>query len=167
MPIYSPNCTLGIVWGWIISGPAFMLESMPLKSLILMALRYLEGKNRLLPQIHTTCLIGVLLTLSKWAKGRLAILVNRFLLALLGAGLEFIRIQPRSFDSWMLRARTNDDCFVFKTLHCASSWPNISDLSILTEPVLYRSGIKSRRRNIFNMQHSGCQNLLMMCILRF
>ena len=45
MPIYSPNCTLGIVWGWIISGPAFMLESMPLKSLTLMALRYLEGKN--------------------------------------------------------------------------------------------------------------------------
>ena len=38
----------------------------------------------------------------------------------------------------MLRARTNDDCFAFKTLHCASSWPNmpnISDLSILSEPV--------------------------------
>lgn len=37
IPIYSPNCTLGVVWGWIISGPAFMLESMPLKSLTLMA----------------------------------------------------------------------------------------------------------------------------------
>ena len=65
-----------------------MLESMPLKSLTLMALRYLEEKKRLLPQIHATCLIGVLLTLSKWAKGRLAILVNRFLLALLGAGKQ-------------------------------------------------------------------------------
>ena len=35
----------------------------------------------------------------------------------------------------MLRAGANGDCVVFNLLHSASSWPNISDLSILSEPV--------------------------------
>ena len=146
-----------------------MLESMPLKSLTLMALRYLEEKKRLLPQIHTTCLIGVLLTLSKWAKGRLAILVNRFLLALLGAGKQNLS----EFNPEVLVHECCEQEQMMTVLRSRPFTVQAAGQTCQTYLIylfylnLYRSGIKSRRRNIFNMQHSGCQNLLMMCILRF
>lgn len=48
-PFTAPTAPPGIVCGWNIPQPAFTLESMPLKSLTLMA-GALGGKKRLLPQ---------------------------------------------------------------------------------------------------------------------